>query len=64
MKRFFAIITLICLMVTMYSINAFAANDPSADTVIRIGAEKNNGDYVLIEDKNDLGFINSLITIS
>ena len=53
MKRFFAIITLICLMVTMYSINAFAANDPSADTVIRIGAEKNNGDYVLIEDKND-----------
>ena len=53
MTKIFAILVVICLMVSMFSINAFAADElpaPAEGTVLRVSALKNDGTTVKIKD--------------
>ena len=56
MKKIFAILMTICLLVGALSITAFAA-EPGSDVVIRVRAQKKNGDIVELENGDFKSFV-------
>ena len=53
MKKIFAIMMIICLLIAAFCINAFAADAPASDVVLRVSALKKDGSTVLINDYTD-----------
>lgn len=56
MKKIFAILMTICLLAGALSITAFAA-EPGSDVVIRVRAQKKNGDIVELENGDFKSFV-------
>lgn len=50
MKKLFVLILTLCLMATVFCVTSFAADEPAADTVLRVNGIKENGDIAKVED--------------
>ena len=50
MKKIFAILITICLLVAAFCITTFAAEAPASDVVLRVSALKTDDTTVLVDD--------------